>query len=147
MFLRPLASFIFLALLAGQAFSYYGGYFRLPQEPLIRIGLSTNANSVTITTADSELVAYSPDEPNIFLGTTRVAVSARSYQPPTVENYRFEIQNIETAAEADSIAKDVREETGQSAIVSIDVVTNKWKIWIGSIKESQEEADAFKSML
>ena len=146
MFFRPFAllltiSFLSIATLAE------GEFYRLPQEPLIRIGLSTNASSISITTTDSELVAYSPDEPNRYLATTRVAVSARSYQPPTIENYRFEIQNIDTAAEADSLAKDIREETGETAIVSIDVVTNKWKIWIGSIKETPDEADAFKSML
>ena len=37
--------------------------FHLSAEPLIRIGLSTNSGSITITTGDSSLVAASPDEP------------------------------------------------------------------------------------
>jgi stage II sporulation protein D len=122
-------------------------YFYLPQEPLVRIGLSTNASSVSITTSDSQLVAYSLDEPNRYLATNRVSVSARAYRPPEIENYRFEIQNLPSAGEADAIAKDVREETGETAIVSIDPATNTWKVWIGSIKETQEEADTFKAML
>jgi stage II sporulation protein D len=124
-----------------------GEYFFLDQEPLVRIGLTTNASSVSITTSDTQLVAYSPDEPNRFLATNRVSVSARAYKPPEVENYRFEIQNLTTVAEADELAKDIREDTGETAIVSIDVATNTWKVWIGSIKQTTEEADAFKAML
>lgn len=121
--------------------------FELKSEPLIRIGLSTNSSSVSITTSDSQLVAFSPDEPLRMLAVNRVTVSARTYRPPEVENYRFEIQNIATTAEADTIAKEIRAETGQTALVSIDVPTNTWKIWIGSVKESIEDAETFKAML
>ena len=124
-----------------------GDYFFLDSEPLVRIGLTTNASSVSITTSDTQLVAYSPDEPDRFLATNRVSVSARAYRPPEVEDYRFEIQNLPTAAEADELAKEIREETGETAIVSIDVPTNTWKVWIGPLKDTIEEADAFKAML
>src|SRR5688572_9249386 len=79
-------------------------YFRLPAEPLIRIGLVTNASSVSITTSDSQLVAYAPDEPQRFLGTDRITVSARAYRPPTYDQYIFEIQNIASANEANEVA-------------------------------------------
>ena len=128
-------------------FGYEGRYYLLPGEPLIRIGLSTNASSASITTDDAQLVAYSPEEPSRFLATNRVSVSARSYRPPEVENYRFEIQNIATSSEADEIAKDVREATGQSALASVDAATNTWKIWVGGVFETTEEADAFKALL
>jgi stage II sporulation protein D len=128
-------------------FAFDSGYFVLPGEPLIRIGLSTNASSVSITTSDSQLVAYSPEESGKYLATNRVSVSARAYRPPEVENFRFEIQNIATSAEADEIAKDVRESAGQSAIVSVDAATNTWKVWVGGVFETVEEADAFKAML
>jgi stage II sporulation protein D len=128
-----------------QAFD--GELFFLPGEPLIRIGLSTNAGSVSITTSDSQLVAFSPDEAGRYLATNRVSVSARSYRPPEVDEYRFEIQNVATMDEANDIAKDVREATGQTALVSIDTAANAWKIWIGGVFESSEEADAFKTML
>ena len=121
--------------------------FKLKGEPLIRIGLSTNSSSVSITTTDSQLVAHSPEEPLRMLATNRVSVSARTYRPPEVENYRFEIQNIATAAEADKLAKEIREETEQSALASIDVPTKTWKIWIGSVMETVEDAEEFKAML
>jgi hypothetical protein len=75
-------------------------YFRLASEPSIRIGLSTNAGSVSITTADSSLVAVSPDEPLRMLATTKVTVSARAYRPPEIENYRVEFQNLPTQNDA-----------------------------------------------
>ena len=121
--------------------------FTLPAEPLVRIGLTTNSSSVSITTSDTQLVAYSLDEPNRYLATTRVSVSARTYRPPEIENYRFEIQNLPTSAEADALAKEIREETGETALVSVDIATNTWKVWIGSIKETTEESDTFKAML
>ncbi|MBX3295236.1 MAG: SpoIID/LytB domain-containing protein [Acidobacteria bacterium] len=119
----------------------------LPGEPMIRVGLMTNVASVTITTPDTQLVARSPDEPERFLATNRVTVSARAYRPDQIEQYIFEIQNIASSAEADEIAKDVREATGETAIASIDTATNTWRVWIGEPLDSKEEADAFKVKL
>ncbi|MGD9561504.1 MAG: SpoIID/LytB domain-containing protein [Pyrinomonadaceae bacterium] len=148
MFIRALAVSVALLSFSGRLFgSADFGHSGLPNEPLIRIGLSTNARSVSITTSDSQLVAYSPEEPGRLLAVNRVSVSARAYRPPEVENYRFEIQNIASAAEADEIARDVRETTEQSAIVSIDPEANVWRVWIGGTFETEEEADAFKAML
>jgi stage II sporulation protein D len=141
------ALLLFLLLLTYQVAAYEPPFFRLASEPLIRIGLSTNAGSVSITTSDSQLVVFSPEEPGKYLATNRVSVSARAYRPPEVENYRFEIQNVATVDEANDIAKDVREATGESALVSIDTVTNTWKIWIGGVFATPEEADAFKASL
>ncbi|MBK9155083.1 MAG: SpoIID/LytB domain-containing protein [Chloracidobacterium sp.] len=114
---------------------------------MIRIGLSTNASSASITTGDSQLVAYSPDEPGRYLATNRVSVSARAYRPPETEVYRFEVQNIATSEEAEEVAKDVREATGETALVSVDPATNTWRVWVGGTFETAEEADAFKAVL
>ncbi len=119
----------------------------LPGEPMIRVGLMTNVASVTIMTPDTQLVARSPDEPERFLATNRVTVSARAYRPDQVEQFIFEIQNIASSSEADEIAKDVREATGETAIASIDTATNTWRVWIGEPLDSKEEADAFKAKL
>ena len=122
-------------------------FFKLPAEPLIRIGLLTNASSVAITTSDTELVASSLDEPQRYLATDRITVSARAYRPPTYEQYIFEIQNIPNANEANGVAAEVREQTGETAQVSVEEGKATWKVWIGAPKESKEEADAFKAML
>ena len=145
MIFRSLSLIFLLTSLSYTAFA--SEVFYLTHEPLVRIGLTTNSSSVSITTADTQLVAYSPDEPSRHLATNRVSVSARAYRPPEIENYRFEIQNIPTSAEADTLAKEIREETGESALVSIDPATNTWKVWIGAMKETIEDADSFKAML
>ncbi|MFL6466710.1 MAG: SpoIID/LytB domain-containing protein [Pyrinomonadaceae bacterium] len=122
-------------------------FYRLPSEPLIRIGLVTNASSVSITTSDSELVANSLDEAPRYLATDRITVSARAYRPPTYDQYIFEIQNIATSNEANEIANEVRFQTNETAQVSVEAGKSTWKVWIGSPKQSKEEVDAFKMML
>lgn len=122
-------------------------YFYLAQEPLIRIGLSTNSGSVSITTDDSSLIAVSPDEPNKFLATTRVTVSARAYRPPEIENFRIEFQNLPSQIDANSLAKDIRDATGETALTSIDTATNTWKVWVGAVKETSVDADELKAKL
>ena len=121
--------------------------FRLEREPVIRIGLATNASSVSITTTDSSLVAVSPDEPQIFLETNRVSVSARAYRPPQIEIYHFEIPNVENQAEANALAKEVREAMGENTYVSIDSKTNTWRVVVSRTFETVEEADDFKANL
>jgi len=127
----------------------YGGpqYFSLAGEPVVRIGLTTNANTVTITTSDTSLVAVSPNEPNKLLATNRVSISARAYRPPEIEDFRIEFQNLPSQAEANDLAKDIREATGETALVSVDMATNTWKIWIGTVVETSEDADTLKAKL
>ncbi len=122
-------------------------FTRLSNEPFIRIGLSTNASSVSITTGDTSLVAVSPDEPAKLLATARVTVSARAYRPPEVENFRIEFQNLPTQNDANSLARDICDATGETALTSIDTATNTWKIWVGSVKESTLDADELKAKL
>lgn len=121
--------------------------FYLENEPVVRIGLSTNSRSVTITTSDTSLVAFSPDEPQKLLDTTKVAVSARSYRPPEVEFFNLSITNIETSADASELAEEVRKATGEKVAFDIDTATNTWTIKIGEPRNSLEEADEFKATL
>ena len=146
MFLRIFFTvFITLTIVSGVSAEF--NYFYLANEPFIRIGLATNAQSVSITTTDSQLVALSPEEQPLYLATNRVAITARAYRPPEVEIYNFEIQNIESAEEAASAAKEIREATGEKTIFSIDSATNTWRVRIGEPKQSIEEADEFKANL
>jgi stage II sporulation protein D len=121
--------------------------FRLPAEPLIRVGLSTNSSSVTITTNDSSLVSFAPDEAMKTLGANRITVTARVYHPPEVDEFRIEFQNYQTQAEANEVAKDIREATGQTALVSIDTTTGLWKVWVGPVQDSSEEAELLKAQI
>jgi stage II sporulation protein D len=145
--MRSFLALVLLILPINAAANWTENVFRLDREPLIRIGLLTNSASVTITTSDSQLMAYAPEESSRQLATNRVTVSARAYQPGVVEQFIFEIQNLPTAAEANEIAEQVRTESGETALVSIDPAKNTWRIWIGEPKLSREEADAFKAAL
>ena len=78
MFLRILFT-VFFSLTIVSSISAEFNYFYLANEPFIRIGLTTNAHSVSITTTDSQLVAVSPEEQPVYLATTRIAVTARAY--------------------------------------------------------------------
>ncbi|HRH46873.1 MAG TPA: hypothetical protein PKY82_34825, partial [Pyrinomonadaceae bacterium] len=120
---------IFLVLFS---FSTIFANFRFIEEPTIRVALTTNSRSVSITTSDSQLVSVSPEEQPKFLGISKVTVSARAYRPPVFERYYFEIPNIATKEEADQIAGDVKETINEKTIVNIDVKTgNTYRIRIG----------------
>ena len=121
--------------------------FKLPAEPQIRVGLTTNARSVVVTTGDSSLVATSSDEPQKFLATTKIVASARAYRPPQIEIYHFEIQNIASQAEAEQLAKTAREATGEPAVSLIDAAKNSWRVRVGENKNTIEEANAYKGFL
>jgi stage II sporulation protein D len=120
---------------------------QLKDEPLIRIGLETSARSVSITTSDPQLVSVATGDTPKFLDTARVTVSARSYQPPTVEYYNFEVPDIATSDEAETIAKDARSATGEKTEVFPGEKSGTWKVRIGERKETLEEANAFKEFL
>ena len=136
-----------LSLLTGKQFAADPEYYKLTSEPLIRIGLSTNSGSVTITSGDSSLVVASPDEPSKMLATTRVTVSARAYRPPEIENYRIEFQNLPSQVDANNLAKDIRDASGETALVSLDPAINLWKVWVGAVKESTIDSDVLKAKL
>ena len=147
-FLFIFAACFFLSLNAFSLVSDFNIFtYKLEREPLVRIGLSTNSSSVTITTSDTSLVAYSPEEPQKYLGANRVSVSARSYRPPEVEYFDCEIPNVETADDAAVLAKEIREMTGENTSVMIDVATNTWRITIGNSRQNLQEADEFKAQL
>ncbi|MEP7075492.1 MAG: SpoIID/LytB domain-containing protein [Acidobacteriota bacterium] len=122
-------------------------YFMLPAEPVIRIGLTTNAGSVMITTSDSSLVAVSPDEPNKILDANRVSVSARTYRPPEIDDFRIEFQNLPGQTDANNLAKDIHDATSETALASIDTATNTWKVWVGSVMATTDDAEALKTKL
>ncbi len=125
-------------------------YRQLEREPVVRIGLMTSASSVSITTTDSSLVAVSPDEPQKFLETTKVTVTARAYRPPEIEIYKFEIPNIATQAEAEQTVRDFKEAMGgesAAATVALDAKTNTWRVSVGEVKDTIEEANDYKAFL
>ncbi len=122
-------------------------FTKLAAEPIIRVGLATNAQTVSITTTDSTLVAASAGEPNRVLAANRVSVAARVYRAPEYEIYRFEIPNLLTPTEADELAKEIREATGEKTVVSMNQTKKTWRVSIGESLATIEEANVFKAEL
>ncbi len=147
MMLRVVLLFVLFALMSAVNVFGGAGEYKLAYEPLIRIGLATNASSVTITSGDSALTAASPDEALRTLTTARVTVSARAYRPPVVENYHIEFQGIPMQADAEALAKDIREATGEPASVGPDAGANTWKVRAGKDRPTIDEAEEFRAAL
>jgi len=145
--LRSILFILCLLLSISKISAAESGYFYLASEPVIRIGLQTNVRYVSITTSDAQLVAVSPDEQPMFLGTTKVSVAARSYRPPEIEIYHFELTNIATQIEAADLAKDASAATGEKTFVAPDLKTNTWRVRLEKAFETIEEANEFKADL
>ena len=147
--LRHILFIFFIILLSISNASAHGefNYSAANQEPIIRIGLATNAQTVSITTTDSSLVAVAAGEPNRLLSANRISVAARFYRPLEYEIYHFEIQNIAAQAEADALAKEIREATNEKTFVSMDAAKNTWRVRIGDQIATIEEANEFKLVL
>lgn len=146
MLFRPLFAFVICALFVFSASANETALFYLASEPTVRIGLATNARSVSITTADASLVAVSPDEPNKLLATNKVFIAPRSYRPPEVEFYKFEIPNLESQTVADALAADIRA-SGEKAFAMLGQQPNTWRVIVGDTKETIEDANQFKADL
>ena len=120
--------------------------FYLASEPSVRIGLATNARSVSITTSDSSLVAVAPGEANKLLATNKIFVAPRTYRAPEIEFYKFEIPNLETQADAESLAADLRA-AGEKAFAMLGQQPSTWRVVVGDTKETIEDANQYKSDL
>jgi stage II sporulation protein D len=139
-----IAAFIVFAF---NSFANEPARFYLAEEPTIRIGLTTDARSVTISTADSQLTAISPQEPIKYLAVSKITALARAYRPPEVEVFNFEIAGIQTREEAEQIAKDVKEAVGENTLILPDTTANIWRVRIGDSRATPEEAADFKATL
>jgi stage II sporulation protein D len=146
MFFRPLFILIICAFFGSSISATETNLFYLAGEPTVRIGLATNARSVSITTSDTSLVAVSPDEPNKLLATNKIFVAPRIYRAPEIEFYKFEIQNLESQAVADALAADIRT-AGEKAFALLGIQPNTWRVIIGDTKDTIEDANQYKADL
>jgi stage II sporulation protein D len=112
------------------------GQAQLAAEPQIRIGLTTDARSATISTNGRLLNATEPNAPPTPLSVARVRLEAHllAPQPETfgTDNFKVEINGIANRAEADRTAREILEQIGEAAEISLDAATNTWRIRLGS---------------
>jgi stage II sporulation protein D len=131
---------------------------RLDAEPSIRIGLSTSARSVTISTSGQELtlLQMQPGETNApaALHVARVRVEPRMLAPllpasPQDEGgqlFRVEIAAVTSEAQAASIAREVRELTGETPEVVRDANASTWRVRVG-LPAPRAEAEELRTRL
>ncbi|HEX8128444.1 MAG TPA: SpoIID/LytB domain-containing protein [Pyrinomonadaceae bacterium] len=130
---------------------------RLDAEPTIRIGLSTSARSVTISTSGQTLNLL-PTQPGetpapAALSVARVRIEPRMLAPlpaPTAMDgsgmFRVEIAAVTSAAQAETIAREVRELTGEAPEVVRDGTTATWRVRVG-LPAPRAEAEELRTRL
>ena len=124
-------------------------------EPNIRIGLSTNARSVTISTSGQALTVLrtQPGEMHApaALAVSRVRIEPRMLMPlpaPRADEnglFRVEVAAVTSEAQAASIARDVKELTGEAPEVVRDAATT-WRVRVG-LPTPRTEAEELRTRL
>lgn len=109
---------------------------RLEGEPTVRIGLSTDARSVTVSTSGQQLLSTtSESQPPTPLSVARVRVESRALTPlppaDAATSYRIEIAGAATRVDADRAAEEIRTQTGENSEVSYDAKTKTWRLLVG----------------
>ncbi|HJR06177.1 MAG TPA: SpoIID/LytB domain-containing protein [Pyrinomonadaceae bacterium] len=129
---------------------------RLDAEPTIRIGLSTNARSVTISTAAQALTVLQT-QPGETLAPAPLAVSRVRIEPRMLmplapradesELFRVEIATVVSEAQAGQIAREVRELTGEAPEIVRDAgAATTWRVRVG-VPSARAEAEELRTKL
>jgi len=121
--------------------------FRLPAEPSIRVGLVTDARSVTIAGDTDSLLAYSPGEEVREVASRQLILESRNYRVPIVDFYRIEVRGFTSEELATSAASRINEATGFNPVVTPDSETSSWTVALPDVFERAEDASAFQVIL
>ncbi len=122
---------------------------RMTGEPTIRIGLSTEARAVTISTSGQLLSTTSLNEPPSPLNVARVRVESRALTPlaaPAASTFRVEIAGAATRVDADRAAAEIRTQTRETAEVSFDAATKTFRLLVGE-NLSRDEAEDLRTRI
>jgi stage II sporulation protein D len=139
---------VIILLFQTNSFAKFESYFSaLDREPLVRIGLETDATSVSITTSDTSLVLVNDKTSSLSLGTTSVRISSQNYNPPRYEIYRFEIPNLTSNEAANQLAQQIIQENFEKAVIMNGDAPNTWKIRIGNDKTILADAKDYQKIL
>lgn len=123
---------------------------RLTAEPTVRIGLTTSARSVSISTSGRLLNASAESMTPVPLPANRVRLEARwlAPQPPAVqaETFRVEIARAATRADAERAAGEIKDLTGEESELSYDGASRTWRLRVGS-HLTASDADELRARL
>jgi stage II sporulation protein D len=116
---------------------------KLTNEPTIRIGLTTGARSVSISTAAPSLECVALDGKVTPLDVARVRVDVRALGPlpSPPETFQVELAGYASQSDADRDAREIHEQSKEPAVVAAATDANSWKIKIGEVKPSRVEAE------
>lgn len=122
---------------------------RLTNEPTIRIGLTTSAGAVSISTGAPSLNCVGLDGHVTPLNSARVRVDARAIGPlpAATETFRVELPGYPSQAEAERDAADIRQQTKETTTVAAGTTSNTWTVQVGVAKPSRSEAEELQARL
>ena len=119
-------------------------------EPTIRVALTTDARSATISTTGHLMNASGGGTKLLALDTSRVRIDPRLLSPlPTMsENagYRVLAGGAATREEAEENEKEIQKITNLDAHAALDTETKTWGMFVGG-KLSREEAEELRARL
>ena len=120
------------------------GTTRLSAEPVMRIGLITDARAVTISTNGRLLNASAADVMPAPLAASRLRVEARRLAPASpveTETFRVEIASLLTREDAERTAQEVAAMTGAQCSVNYDARAAGWRVCAGTGLPSEAAAE------
>ncbi|MBV9209010.1 MAG: SPOR domain-containing protein, partial [Acidobacteria bacterium] len=121
---------------------------KLTGEPTVRIGLSTDARAVTISTTGQLLSTTSETQAPAPLSAARVRVESRALTPlpPAEASFRVEVAGAATRVDADRAAEEIRTQTGENSEVSFDAKTKTWRLLVGE-NLSRDDAEDLRTRI
>ena len=126
----------------------------LSSEPTVRIGLTTSARAVNISTAGQLLLASNELGAQLStpvpVASSRVRIEPRTFGPPAAPSdgglFRVEIANVADEGAAREVARGARELTGADVEVSRDARSNNWRVRVGT-PAPRAEAEELRARL
>src|ERR1044071_5759989 len=118
-------------------------------EPKIRVALTTDARSATISTTGHLMNASGGGTSLLALDTSRARVDPRLLPPlPTSDDdgFRVTVGGAASREEAEENEKDIQKITERDAHAIFDTESKTWGMYVGG-KLSREEAEELKARL
>ena len=119
-------------------------------EPKIRVALTTDARSATISTTGHLMNASGGGTSLVALDTSRVRVDPRLLSPLPATNedsgFRVTVGGAASREEAEANEKDIQKITEHDAHAIFDTETKTWGMFVGG-KLSHEEAEELQARL
>jgi stage II sporulation protein D len=121
--------------------------FRLPEEPSIRVGLMTDARSVTISGETDSLLASSPGEIVRTIDSKQLIFESRNYRVPVIDFFRVEVRGFTSEELAVAASARISEATGFNSVVTPEIEDSTWAVALPDSFERIEDANAFQVIL